>query len=126
VTEAIDLRTTTPLRRTLFSLADGLMDRMLASGMISEGVITTMARRPYRRLDCDGRALAFVRVQPKKREIRVEITDQWVISPVSRLRAPAARGIALIARTDQDIIEIAAYLHDTIRRTRGAFTIRAR
>ncbi len=110
------------IRRSLAQLADLLISTALGGGQIIEGVVTTMSRRPYRRLDCDGRAIAYIRVRPRRAHIRVDITGLWIAPRYSRLRVPGAGGtIVLVGTTEADIIEIATFLEETVRRTREAF-----
>lgn len=111
------------IKRSLTALADLLIDRAFnGPHNIVEGVVTTMSRRPYRRLDCDDRALAYIRVRPRRGHIRVDITGLWIAPRYSRLRVPGAGGtIVLVGYNEADMEEIAVYLDETVRRTREAF-----
>jgi hypothetical protein len=55
-------------------LAARLIDRVLSTDPgIEEGVVMTLEKMPYRRLDCGGRALCYIRVRPTKRVVRIDL-----------------------------------------------------
>jgi hypothetical protein len=88
---------------------------------VREGLVMTVGPAPYRRLDCDGRALAYVRTRPKKRMVRVDISGLWLATRPSRLRARSSNGAAtLIVKTRRDMLEAVHYLEEVVSRTRAA------
>lgn len=111
------------IRRHLIDLAGRFIKEVLADPDLGvyEGVVMTVGPPPYRRLDCDGRALAYVRVRPRKRAVRVDVTGLWVVPAVRRCRIANAGGAAtFLLRTQLDCDEIARVLVETVRRTRRA------
>lgn len=109
------------LRRHLVDLAERFIKTVLADSELGvyEGVVMTVGPPPYRRLDCDGRALAYIRVRPRKRAVRVDVTGLWAVPPVRRCRVANAGGSAtFLLRTEPDGDEIADVLLETVRRTR--------
>ncbi|MCC7383669.1 MAG: hypothetical protein IT384_17645 [Deltaproteobacteria bacterium] len=88
---------------------------------VREGTVMTVGPPPYRRLDCDGRALAYVRTRPRKRAVRIDVSGLWLPAPgTSRIAIPSATGSAtLLVRTRTDLEEAVAYLLDAVLRTRG-------
>ena len=109
------------LRRHLVDLADRFIQAVLADSEMGvyEGVVMTVGPPPYRRLDCDGRALAYIRVRPRKRAVRVDITGLWVVPPVRHCRIANAGGAAtFLLRNEQECDETARVLLETVRRTR--------
>lgn len=121
-------RPTSGIKKRLASLVDTLIAAALGGGAIFEGVVTSMHRPPYRRLDCDGRALAYIRTRPYKNELRVDVTGMWLLAKrKSRLRVHAPGGMmALVAHDELEVAEIAAYLNETVARTRAAFAAKKR
>ena len=60
--------------RALSDLASSLIASITGTELsVREGTVMTLGPAPYRRLDCDGRALAYVRARPKKRGVRVDV-----------------------------------------------------
>jgi hypothetical protein len=108
------------IEKRLSSYVDELIEALTMSEAIREGAVTTTGPSPYRRLDCDGRALAYIRVRPKKRGVRVDVSGLWIAPYVSRLKIAGAGGAAsLFLRTHQDVRDAAHYLNDTIEHTRA-------
>jgi hypothetical protein len=115
------------VRKSLADVVDQLIADSLAGGAINEGVVTSVGPMPYRRLDCDGRALAYIRVRPKKGHVRIDITGLWLAQRAPRLRIPGAAGTIALAVADvEEAAEAAVYLRDTVQRTRDAFTASSR
>jgi hypothetical protein len=87
-----------------------------------EGIVTCSAGPPpYRRLDCDGRALAYIRARPRKRFVRIDVSGLWRAPAEGRLAQPIAAGAsALIVRSEEDVPEVVRYLTETIEGTRRA------
>lgn len=106
--------------RSLSSLAAALIVEATSRGAVREGVVTGTGPRPYRRLDCDGRALAYIRERPKKRGVRVDVSGLWQVPASSRLRTHGASGAAsLWIRSPGDVAEAARYLWEAVELTRG-------
>ncbi len=108
--------TTEPLQ----NLLDALILEITRDPLdVTEGRVMTVGPPPYRRLDCDGRALAYVRRRSRKQAVRIDISGLWAAERPSRLRVPTASGAAtLMVRCADDLDEALAYLRDTIERTR--------
>lgn len=102
-------------------LVSELIDATLDAGVhgLREGTVLSSGPAPYRRLDCDGRALAYIRVRPRKRAIRVDVTGLWQAPKGSRLRLPNAGGAAsLLLRSEVEVYEAVRFLVTTVERTR--------
>ena len=66
-------------RSRLEWLAARLIDRVVSTDPgIEEGVVMTLEKMPYRRLDSGGRALCYIRVRPTKRVVRIDLP--WPIA----------------------------------------------
>lgn len=86
---------------------------------LSEGQVMTSGPAPYRRLDCDGRALAYIRARPRKKGVRVDITGLWQAPRNSSLRIPNAGGaVSLLFKSEVELYEVARFLIGTVERTR--------
>lgn len=109
---------------TLNTMTDALFARLTSSGLgITEGKVMTAGPPPYRRLDCDGRALAYVRRRARKGAVRIDVSGLWNAERPSRIRIPTSNGIAtLLVRDAHDLDEAIAFLSDTVERTRRANT----
>src|SRR5688572_6542639 len=67
-------------RGQLSGLADQLIaDLTAVAPYIREGEVMTLGPAPYRRLDCDRRALAYVRPRPRKGFVRVDVSGLWLV-----------------------------------------------
>lgn len=109
------------LNAHLLALADSLITEATSIGSIREGVVMTVGPTPYRRLDCDGRALAYVRARPKKRAVRIDVSGLWFTPKSCRLSVSGASGAAsLLVSSEQDLSEAVRYLRETVERTRAA------
>lgn len=108
------------LRRQLEAIAQTAMIRVQAGVIdVREGTVMTIGPPPYRRLDCDGRALAYVRVRPRKRAVRIDISGLWVKPRPSPLCIPTSSGCAtLLLQSWRDVEEAAAFLRETVACTR--------
>lgn len=102
-------------------LIDHLVTEVTRNSDAEEGVVVcTAGPPPYRRLDCDHRALAYIRARPRKRMVRVDLSGLWRAAPECRLAQPVAAGAtALIIRSIDDVPEVVRYLRDTIAGTRS-------
>ncbi len=100
----------------LGELIQALLDAELD---IREGKVMTEREAAYRRLDCDQRALAYLRARPKKRAVRIDVTGLWQTPRSSRLRVPNAGGAAtLLVRSKSDARMAVKFLRETVERTR--------
>ena len=73
------------IQKNLEELRTQLIAKLLESSTdLSEGTVMTMGPPPYRRIDCNGRAVAYVRTRPRKQAVRVDISGLWVICPQTR------------------------------------------
>ncbi len=87
---------------------------------IREGVVMTTGDAAYRRLDCDQRALAYLRTRPKKRAVRIDVTGLWKTPRTTKLRVPNAGGAAtLLVHTRAEARIAIRFLKETVIRTRG-------
>jgi hypothetical protein len=106
----------------LRGLADRIIGALVESSLgIEEGEVAT--RRPglYRRLDCPEGALAYVRVRPKKRTVRIDVTGRWPIGQRPRIVGPSAAGAAsLMVENDADADLAVEILLAAVLRARSA------
>ncbi|MCK6551771.1 hypothetical protein L6R52_38410 [Myxococcota bacterium] len=105
------------LEAKLVAIADEIVRGTLAPD-IREGVVMTVGPVPYRRLDCDGRALAYVKTRPKKRAVRIDVSGLWLAPQGSRLRIRSSTGAALMVTCEDDVGEAIAFLKQTVELTR--------
>ncbi len=110
------------MRRTeLDNLIDGLITEITCElPDVIEGQVESAAGPPsYRRIDCDGRALAYLRARPRKRCVRVDITGLWRAPIEGALAEPMAAGsTSLVIRGTEDFPEVLRYLRSVVDRTR--------
>jgi len=102
-------------------LAGELIAAALEAGVsgLTEGTVLSSGPAPYRRLDCDGRALAYIRPRPRKKAVRVDITGLWRAPRGSKLRLPSAGGAAaLLLKSEVEVYEAVRFLVQTVERTR--------
>jgi hypothetical protein len=92
-----------------------------------EGEVDSKAGVPsYRRIDCDGRALLYLRARPRIKCIRVDITGLWRAPIEGPLAEPMAAGsTSLVVRGSADFPEVLRYLRKAIDRTRIDIASRA-
>ncbi len=108
------------LRLRLDQLTDDLLRRVIdLEPSVREGVVQTVGPPPYRRLDCDGRALAYVRLRPRKVAVRMDISGLWLSPGSSRLEIPSSTGPALLLLCRRDVEEAALFAVAAVRRTRS-------
>lgn len=108
-------------RAELGSLADELIAELARlSPDIREGTVMTLGPAPYRRLDCDRRALAYVRARPRKGLVRIDISGLWVLPRESPLAgAGSGASLTLVLRSRADKTEAIAFLLATVETTRA-------
>jgi hypothetical protein len=117
-------RRTTALEELLETMFRGL-ERIDPDAL--EGRVMSEGPPPYRRIDLDGRALAYVRARPKRRALRVDVTGLWKGDLPCALKTETATGSAcLIVRTRADVDEAIRFLHESVQRTRRVRSIAAR
>jgi hypothetical protein len=115
------------VRLALLPIADTLVERLLDLDLgIREGIVMTPGEPPYRRLDCDGRALCYIRVRPKKRGVRVDVSGLWNLrTPIDQM-IPGSTGMAsLLLRGPGDIAPVVDYLREVVRYTRAQYAAEA-
>ncbi|NJK88379.1 MAG: hypothetical protein HC923_02605 [Myxococcales bacterium] len=84
---------------TLEDIADAFVRTLTDSGTgIREGEVMTPGPPPYRRLDCDARALCYVRVRPKKKAVRWLHWWKMCRSAICPRRSLRARGVICAVR----------------------------
>lgn len=103
----------------LSTLAAELIHEIAHLSDIREGEVMTMGPVPYRRLDCDRRALAYVRARPRKKMVRVDISGLWLMPRESPLAAAGSGATkTLVLRSHADKTEAIAFLLATVEATR--------
>jgi hypothetical protein len=115
-------------REDLVQLASELIaDLNYHAPHIREGQVMTIGPAPYRRIDCDRRALAYVRARPRKGMVRVDITGLWKAPRrESRLCEQSSCGTAtLFLRSREDKNEAIAFLLEVVEETRAYHARRA-
>jgi hypothetical protein len=106
----------------LAALAEQLIQALVSRELgIHEGVVMSLAGvAPYRRLDCDGRALCYVRCRPQKRAVRVDISGLWCRPSISKLALEGSSGSMTLMLADfGDVEEAASYLRSVVAATRS-------
>lgn len=94
------------------ALATALIEAMAGLGPgIEEGRVRGRTAR-YRRLDCDGRALAYLRVRRRPPVgLRVDLSALWLRPGPSALEIPGRTGsVSLLLTEPLDVAEAARYL----------------
>ncbi len=88
---------------------------------ITEGTVMSIGPAPYRRLDCDGLALAYIRPRPRRSAVRIDVSGLWLVTRPSRLLIPHAAGAASLMLTAADQIpEATRLLRQIVDDTRRA------
>lgn len=116
------------IRAYLNPLCDDLIAELCGRPLgITEGKVMSPGVPPYRRLDCDARALCYVRVRPKKRAVRVDVSGLWVRAGECDLWVPGSSGNAsYMVRDTMQVDRLVAYLCATVRLTRERHAAEAR
>lgn len=123
-TTATKAPTVPELRRDLRALAEELVQRTIALEplLVSEGrVMTPIDPAPYRRLDAQFRALAYVRVREKKRCVRVDISSLWpvwLVKPPKGLQLSPEGRLAFGVKDGADVERLAAFLVELVRKSK--------
>ena len=109
-------------KETLDEILAELIRALLEADLdIREGKVMTSGDAAYRRLDCDQRALAYLRTRPKKRAVRIDVTGLWKTPRSSKLRVPNAGGSAtLLVHSRSEARTAVKFLMDTVERTRAS------
>lgn len=113
-----------PARRAAVDrLATTFVRIALGISGVSEGRVRGRNTARYRRLDCDGRALAFVRGRPSAGGVRIDLSGLWVRPARSRLEIVKPAGPpSLLLRAEHDVPEALAFLDTAVQGTRHALT----
>jgi hypothetical protein len=83
------------IRTELLPVQQELIASLVGAGLgVREGTVLTPGLPPYVRLDCDGRALVYLRIRPKKRGVRVDLSGLWYPHGDVDLRIPGSSGMA--------------------------------
>lgn len=110
-------------REQLEPIAEHLVQRLVSSGVgLREGEVMSPGPAPYRRVDGDSRALVYVRIRPKKRAVRVDLSGLWCIAGECRFRVPGSTGMASFLISElSHADELARYLVDVVYFTRRRY-----
>jgi hypothetical protein len=108
-------------RQRLAALEEMLIGELVrAPTGIREGVVMTQGPVPYRRLDCDGRALAYVRRRPRKDFVRIDISGLWIAPKHTRLELAGASGVASLAvRSEEECRDAIDLIRTAVAKTRA-------
>lgn len=101
-------------------IAKMIAELALALPACREGVVMTIAGPPpYRRVDCDGRALAYFRTRPRRHMVRIDVSSLWLAPPEAlSILVPGATGMALCIRSDEDAELALRFLKRIVQHTR--------
>ena len=114
-----DSTVTHRLERLAARVIDDLTEQPTAG--ICEGKVMTVGPPPYRRLDCDSRALAYIRSRPRKRAVRIDISALWDARHECPLRIQSSSSAAtLMLASDLDVDEAVSFIREAVARTRAA------
>jgi hypothetical protein len=107
----------------LTKLMNAFMERMTMAPGVTEGQVLTVGPPPYRRLDCDGRALAYVSMCPpptRQEIVQIDVLGLWKIACPPRLRLPTADSLGpLVLKNFDDLEEALEFLNQVISKTRA-------
>lgn len=102
----------------LHSWASALVEALQELDGVTEGsVLYGGTEPPYRRIDCDRRVLAYVRVRARRSAVRIDITGRWRVPP-SRLEVPSSSAKTLLVRSDRDLNRAISVLRGAVTRSR--------
>jgi hypothetical protein len=107
--------------RFLADLAERVIAELVGKQIgIREGIVMSLAgAAPYRRLDCDGKALCYVRCRPQKKAVRIDVSGLWCRPPPSRLALQNSSAVTLMVSRDEDVSEAVSYLRSVVDATRS-------
>ena len=121
------MKPSTPLPSFDERRVEGLVERLIARTLellpeAREGtVMSARAAPPYRRLDCDGRALCYVRLRPSRGGARIDLAGLWI--PPQSLAASSTRTCSAVATfwlfRAEDEAKVAESLRATVEHTRA-------
>lgn len=86
---------------------------------IEEGRVLTVGPPAYRRLDCDGRALAYLRARPRRAAVRLDVSGLWLPPWESPLAIPSSMGATLLLHHRGDVARGLDALFDAVARTQA-------
>lgn len=117
-----DMTTNPKMRIHIAELASRFVCALTAAcPETEEGVVMTTGPKPYRRIDCDGRALAYLRIRTRRAALRIDVSGLWVVPREHPMRTSTASGAAtLYLFSEDDFEEAIAFLEHTISMTRAA------
>jgi hypothetical protein len=102
-------------------LAEKVIAALVSSDLgIREGVVMSLAGvAPYRRLDCDGKALCYVRCRPQKRAVRIDVSGLWCRPAQPTRLIQKSSSLTLMVSRYEDVGEAAEYLRTVVQATRS-------
>lgn len=110
-------------RRRAQQLVSLIIQRMEARELgIVEGRVSSM-RPNYRRLDCDGRCLVYLRTRASIHAVRADVPPSWLrVEPCRLTVATTNRGLsaALMVHDEKDVDVFLEFLIQTVAETRAA------
>ncbi len=103
----------------LHRLAEAFVVAITATGLgITEGLVRSQRDpAPYRRFDCDRRALVYLRIRPKKDLVRIDLAGHWLAPARNALSLGRSRGVLAIRRPE-DVLPAVEVVVGTILTTR--------
>lgn len=110
-------------------LEDALLEGIRAlEPSAREGAVRGRQPPPYRRVDCDGRALAYLRPRRRgARGVRIDLSGLWVRPRGSPLEIHGRSGSASLLVTQPEHVEEAArFIAEAVTHTRRLLTEEAR
>lgn len=85
---------------------------------IYEGAVMS-AGQPYRRMDCDMRALAYLRERPRRNGLRIDVSGLWYPRGLCALSIPGSVGSAsLMVHSEEEIEPAIWFLVETVQHSR--------
>lgn len=106
-------------QRFVSRLAEDLIEAAEAHEFgLTEGVVSSL-HPSYRRLDCDGRALAYIRTRPRLKAVRVDVARSWRAVEPCRLSVPSKQTRAsLMIHHPEDLEAAVLFLGQIVLVTR--------
>lgn len=111
----------------LHRLVEAFVIAMIGTDLgITEGLVRSQRDpAPYRRFDCDRRALLYLRVRPKKDLVRIDLAGHWLAPTRNPLSLGRSRGVLAIRRPE-DVLPAVEVVVGTILTTRRDATDRSK